>query len=81
VSASATSTEDVGLIVYQVGQKVAIADRTTSGTETVSFPTVAGRRYVVNLVGFAAGAGQLRGGHELHEPVTPPPVPQPQERS
>jgi hypothetical protein len=57
VSASATSTEDVGLVVYQVGQKVAIADRTTSGTETVSFPTVAGRKYVVNLVGFAATPG------------------------
>jgi len=57
VSVSATSTEDVGLVVYKAGQKVTVADRTTSGPETVSFPTVAGGKYVISLVGFATTSG------------------------
>jgi hypothetical protein len=57
VTASATSAEDVGLVVYQAGQRLATADRTTSGTETASVATVAGKKYVVNLVGFAAAPG------------------------
>jgi hypothetical protein len=57
VSVSASSTEDVGLVVYLAGERVAIADRTTSGTETASFPTVAGRKYVVNRVGLGVTPG------------------------
>jgi hypothetical protein len=57
VTASATSSQDVALLVYQAGTRVAAADANLSGTETVQVPTVAGRTYVVSLVGFGATPG------------------------
>jgi hypothetical protein len=60
VSVSATSTQDVGLGVYQAGVRVAAADANTSGTETVHVATTAGKLYVVNLVGFGATPGDYQ---------------------
>jgi hypothetical protein len=57
VTVSATSSQDVALVVYQAGQQVAGADANTSGTETVHVNTTSGTTYVVNLVGFGATAG------------------------
>jgi len=57
VTVSATSTEDVALVVVQAGQRVAQVDQGTSGTETATVPTIAGKKYLVNLVGFGATPG------------------------
>lgn len=53
VTVSATSTEDVGVAVYQAGTLVGAADANTSGTESVQISTTSGKTYVVNLVGFS----------------------------
>lgn len=60
VTVTATSTEDVALVVYQAGQQVAVADAFTSGTETAHVNTVNGKIYVVNLVGFGATPGNYQ---------------------
>lgn len=57
VTASATSAEDVVLVVYQAGTRVAAVDANTTGTETVHVSTVAGKVYVVNLIGFGPTPG------------------------
>ena len=57
---TATSAEDVALVVYRVGQQVAGADANLSGTETVSLPTTNGSIYVVNLIGFGATPGNYQ---------------------
>jgi hypothetical protein len=60
VTVSATSTEDVGLVVYQAGVVVGTADVSYSGTETVHVSTTSGKPYVVSLVGFGATPGDYQ---------------------
>jgi hypothetical protein len=61
VSASATSGQDVALVVYQAGHQVAVADLLNGGgTENVSLSTGNGAVYVVNLVGFGATPGDYQ---------------------
>ena len=64
VTVTAESSEDVALIAYQAGQQLAAADVNTTGTETVHFNTAAGKKYVVNLIGFGETPGDY--GVTLH---------------
>jgi hypothetical protein len=53
VTVRSASTSDVGLVAYRTGQPVAYADRfLENATETMTFPTTAGTRYVVVLTGY-----------------------------
>jgi hypothetical protein len=50
---SATNaSEDVGIEVYQRGERLAAADKNLRGTESISMPTQSGTQYVLVLVGF-----------------------------
>jgi hypothetical protein len=56
VTISATSSKDVGVFAYELGQSVGFSDSlSTGGTESFSLQTVAGHTYVINLSGFGAG--------------------------
>jgi hypothetical protein len=59
VSVSATSNQDVSLVVYRVGQVVASADAlNVGGTETCPVSSQSGAKYVVVLTGYGpASAG------------------------
>jgi len=60
VTITATSAEDVALVVYRSGVQVAVADANTSGTETISGVADNGVVYVVSLVGFGATPGDYQ---------------------
>lgn len=46
------ASEDVGIEVYQRGERVGAADTNLRGTEAISIPTQSGAQYVLVLVGF-----------------------------
>jgi hypothetical protein len=53
VTVRSASTGDVGIAAYRTGQLVEYADRfLENATETMTFPTTAGTRYVVVLTGY-----------------------------
>ena len=57
VTVSANSAQDVALIGYRAGNRFAVADDTTSGTEHFSFQSQSGAIYVVVLTGFGMTSG------------------------
>ncbi len=57
ITVTATSSQDVALAVYQRGAQLGKADANTSGTETVTFSSQSGARYVAVLTGFGTTSG------------------------
>lgn len=57
ITVSANSQQDVGIAGYQRGQSIGFADQFTTGTESFSFQSQNGARYVVVLTGYGAQQG------------------------
>ncbi len=61
VTVSSACTSDVDLYAYHLGQLLAVAD-STSGNETIGFPTTPGETYVVLLNGWGGYTNPVSGG-------------------
>jgi hypothetical protein len=66
ISVSAAAAQDVGIAAYRLGQLVAGADSTLSGTETFSFSSLRGAKYVVILTGFGQTPGNYTVTMSIH---------------
>ncbi len=62
------STQDVWIAAFRRGVYAGWADDTTTGFETISFPTTAGAIYVVALQGY----GQVSGNYNVSISITSP---------
>jgi hypothetical protein len=60
VTVRATSTEDVGIQVFQNGERIAVADNGTTGTETATFNAAVGGIYFIDVVGFSNLTGDYQ---------------------
>ena len=68
ITCAASSAEDVAIVGYLRGQRVGLADATTSGSETFSFNSQAGAVYVLVLTGFGATAGDYNVNISISSP-------------
>ncbi len=62
------STQDVWIAAFRRGAYAGWADATTTGVETISFPTISGATYVVVLQGY----GQVSGNYNVSMSITSP---------
>lgn len=68
VSVAASSTHDVGLMLYKQGQILGSADANTSGIESLDITTQTGALYVLVVTGFK----ETRGGYSVSVSIKSP---------
>lgn len=68
ITVSANSAQDVGIAGYRRGVSIGFADQYTTGTESFSFQSQNGARYVVVLTGYGAQQGDYNVTVSLSSP-------------